>query len=210
MDRGKVLAGAAAALLAGSLAASAQVTATQPTSDQARAMQGKPPAPEEMCPLQLDIDLSKTPTHHALNELAIGKPWAAKGVRGFVCDKARFMSMFVVQQKKKRDKVLLVVSPRLATDWFRQDVNLTVQVLVNGEVKLTKQWEDLTIGTEEGAAAAWGVWGSSSSKSPRAEWWVPTADLQSWFAEGSKPSVRMLLVISDSEEEDGEEDEEED
>jgi hypothetical protein len=42
---------------------------------------------------------------------------------------------------------------------------------------------------------------ASSSKSPRAEWWVPTADLQLWFAEGSKPSVRLLLQISDSEDE---------
>jgi len=177
----------------------AQVTASQPSAKEVRAIQGKPPALTEMCPLQVDVDLSKTPTHHSLAELPIGSPWVAKGVQVFVCDKAHFVSLSVVKEKEKRDKVRLVVSPRLATGWFRQDVNLTVQVLVNGQVKLTEQWEDLTIGSDDNAAAKMGALWASSSKSPRAEWWVPPADLQSWFAEGSKPSVRLLLQISDSE-----------
>jgi hypothetical protein len=182
----------------------AQVTASQPSANEVRAIQGKPPAPTVMCPLQIDIDLSKTPTHRALTELPIGSPWVAKGVQAFVCDKAHFVSLSVVKEKEKRDKVRLVVSPRLATGWFRQDVNLTVQVLVNGQIKLTEQWEDLTIGSDDNAAAKMGALWASSSKSPRAEWWVPTADLQLWFAEGSKPSVRLLLQISDSEDEEDE------
>jgi hypothetical protein len=80
---------------------------------------------------------------------------------------------------------------------MRQDVNVTLQIVVNGEVKLAKKWEELTIGTEEGAAHAMGMWGTSSSKSPQAEWWVPTEDLQSWFAEGSTVKMRLLLEIEE-------------
>lgn len=195
---------AAIAMLLFAVVVGAQVTASQPSANEVRAIQGKPPAPTVMCPLQIDIDLSKTPTHRALTELPIGSPWVAKGVQAFVCDKAHFVSLSVVKEKEKRDKVRLVVSPRLATGWFRQDVNLTVQVLVNGQIKLTEQWEDLTIGSDDNAAAKMGALWASSSKSPRAEWWVPTADLQLWFAEGSKPSVRLLLQISDSEDEEDE------
>ena len=92
--------------------AGAQVTASQPSADEVRAIQGKPPALTEMCPLQIDVDLSKTPTHRSLAELPIGSPWVAKGVQAFVCDKAHFVSLSVVKEKEKRDKVRLVVSPR--------------------------------------------------------------------------------------------------
>ena len=197
-------AGITCLLLLGPGVAWAQVTATQPPPEEVRAIQGKPPAAAELCPLQLDIDLSKTATHRSLIELPIGNAWYAKGVGGFVCDKARFVSVFLVKDKEKREKIRLVVSPRLATDWFRQDVNLTVQFLVNGQVKLTEQWEDLTIGSDDNAASRMGALWASSSKSPRAEWWVSAADLQAWFADGSKPSVRLLLQISDSEDEEEE------
>ncbi|MEP7011355.1 MAG: hypothetical protein ABJC13_13615 [Acidobacteriota bacterium] len=179
----------------------AQVTGSKPTPDEVRATQGKAPAPNELCPLQLDIELARTPTHRSLAELPVGSPWFAKGVADFVCDKAHFVSFSAVKEKEKRNKVLLVATPRLSTGWFRQDVNLTVQVLVNGEVKLTKQWEDLTIGSDDNAAARLGAMWASSSKSPRAEWWVSSEEFGSWFAEGSKPMMRLLLQISDSEEE---------
>jgi hypothetical protein len=192
-------------LMATTHRAEAQVTASEPSADEVRAIQGKPPAPSELCPLQLDIDLAKTPTHRSLGELPIGNSWHAKGVGAFICDKARFTSFFIVKEKERRNKVLLVASPRLSTNWFRQDVNLTVQVLVNGQVKLTKQWEDLTIGSDDNAAGRMGALWASSSKAPRAEWWVPTSDLESWFAEGSNPSIRLLLQISDSEDNEDEE-----
>ncbi len=136
----------------------------QPTRDEVRATQGKAPAPNELCPLQIDIELARTPTHRSLAELPVGSPWSAKGVADFVCDKAHFVSFSAVKEKEKRNKVLLVATPRLATGWFRQDVNLTVQVLVDGGVKLTKQWEDLTIGSDDNAAARMGaLWASSSA-----------------------------------------------
>src|SRR6185436_6115344 len=78
--------------------AAAQVTASQPSTDEVRAIQGKTPAPAELCPLQLDIDLAKTPTHRSLAELPIGNSWHAKGVGAFVCDKAHFTSFFVVKE----------------------------------------------------------------------------------------------------------------
>ncbi len=188
-------------LLISSLAV-AQVTGSQPTQDEVRATQGKAPAPNELCPLQLDIDLAKTPTRRSLAELPVRSGWNAKGVGDFVCDKAHFVSFSIAKEKEKRNKVFVVATTRLATGWFRQDVNLTVQILVNGEVKLTKQWEDLTIGSDDNAAARMGALWASSSKSPRAEWWVSSEEFASWFAEGSKPMMRLLLQISDSEEED--------
>jgi hypothetical protein len=58
-------------------------------------------------------------------------------------------------------EVLLNVSALLSTEYVRQDVNLTIQILVNGEVKQTEQWRSLTIGTDQGAAAYIPFGGSS-------------------------------------------------
>ncbi|HEX3526146.1 MAG TPA: hypothetical protein VH988_03690 [Thermoanaerobaculia bacterium] len=61
----------------------------------------------------------------------------------------------------------LEVTPTLSTEWYRQDVNLTITLLeTDGKTVLgRKSWTDLTIG-KENAASAIGMWGSSSSKSP--------------------------------------------
>ena len=169
----------------------AQVTATQPTEEQARAIQAKSGAPQEMCPLQLDIELEPKPKHLALLDRPIGQLWSFMDTKNFICDKAQVQSVSLTRVKEKRDKTLLRVVTGLTTDWFRQDVDLTVQLLVNGEVKQTKQWASLTIGNTASSAFTFG----SRPKAPEAEWWVPTADLQQWFAPGQKPSLRLLLVV---------------
>ncbi|HBL29277.1 MAG TPA: hypothetical protein DD490_20795 [Acidobacteria bacterium] len=172
-----------------------QVTASQPTPEQIREMTG---APQELCPLLLEINLARTEKKRAIADLPTPGSWIEnRGLSRYVCDKAQVRSVSLLREREKKGKVLLVASPRLTTGWMRQDVNVTVQLIVNGEVKLSEKWEELTIGTEEGAAAALGMWGTSSSKAPKTEWWVPAEDLQSWFGDGNEVKLRLLLEIEE-------------
>ena len=172
----------------------AQVTATQPSEEQVRAAQGLAPEPKEMCPLQLDLDVAGTPRKRSAMDLPDGSSWVTTATRDFACDKAQVQAVRLRRGKEKRGETELFAAIQLATGWFRQDVNMTVQLLVNGEVKRTQQWRDLTIGSEN-AASTLGVWGSSSSKTPTAEWKVPSEELRSWFAEGARPSLRIVLEV---------------
>lgn len=171
-----------------------QVTASQPTKEQIQEMTG---APEELCPLLLEINLARTERKKSIADLPTPGSWVEnRGLNRYVCDKAQVQSVSLRREREKKGKVLLVASPRLTTSWMRQDVNVTVQLVVSGEVKLSEKWEELTIG-EEGAAAALGVWGTSSSKAPRTEWWVSAEDLQNWFGEGKDVKLRLLLEIEE-------------
>jgi hypothetical protein len=107
--------------------------------------------------------------------------WTSKGTERFVCDKARVKQLRVTRLPRplnmrvgpgmhpwtKGAFMELVVTPTLITEWYRQDVDLTITLFeADGKTVLgTKFWDDLTIG-KENAASAIGMWGSSSSKSP--------------------------------------------
>jgi len=107
--------------------------------------------------------------------------WTSSGTERFVCDRARVKQLRVVRSPRpleihvgpgmhpwtKGAFMELEVTPTLTTEWYRQDVNLTIMLLeADGKTVLGRQlWSDLTIG-KENAASAIGMWGSSSSKSP--------------------------------------------
>jgi hypothetical protein len=107
--------------------------------------------------------------------------WTSKETERFVCDKARVQQLKVTRSPRPLEMRVgrgmrpwtkgafmeLEVVPTLTTEWYRQDVDLTITLFeADGKTVLgTKFWDDLTIG-KENAASAIGVWGSSSSKSP--------------------------------------------
>lgn len=107
--------------------------------------------------------------------------WTSKETERFVCDKARVKQLMVTRSPRPLEMRVgpgmhpwtkgafmeLEVTPTLTTEWYRQDVDLTITLFeADGKTVLgTKFWDNLTIGREN-AASAIGVWGSSSSKSP--------------------------------------------
>jgi hypothetical protein len=107
--------------------------------------------------------------------------WTNKETERFVCDKARVKQLRVTRLPRPLEMkpgrgmrpwtkgafMELEIVPTLTTEWYRQDVDLTITLFeADGKTVLgTKFWDDLTIG-KENAASAIGMWGSSSSKSP--------------------------------------------
>ncbi len=88
----------------------------------------------------------------------------------------------------------------MATEWFRQDINLTVALLAADGRELGKRtWESLTIGNDAGSALVFG----SRTKSPALEIEMPEADFLQLFANEQRPMVRVVLdVVEEEEEED--------
>jgi hypothetical protein len=119
--------------------AHAQVTASQAPTP--------PPREEtELCPLQLDVDLTKMASaSHRIVDLPAGAAISANTSR-FVCDKARVERISIGKEKERPREVLIVVNALLSSGWMRQDVDLTVSLLVNGQVKKSETFRALTIG----------------------------------------------------------------
>jgi len=180
------------------LVAITYLTLAAPALGQVTASQAPTPAPQqvtEICPLQLDVDLAKATAVGGQSFIKMPeKGGIVMPTSRYVCDKARVQSITVRKEKDRKREVLLNVSALLSTEYVRQDVNLTIQLLVNGEVKQTEQWRSLTIGTNQGAAA-YIPFGGSSPKVREGKWWIKRADFDSWFGEGSKPSVRVMLEV---------------
>jgi hypothetical protein len=167
-----------------STAVAAQVTVSQgPIS--------APPQAKEICPLQFDLDLSTQALHKSFLDVPEGAT-VSVSTGQYVCDKACVTSISFTKLKQRTREVQLVASVNLATGWIRQDVNLTIQFLVNGVVKRKEEWRSLTIGTTEGAAA-WIPLGGSSPKARELKWWAKKGELDDWFADSAKPSVRVSL-----------------
>jgi hypothetical protein len=173
------------------LASITYLTLAAPAFGQLTASQAPTPAPQqatELCPLQLDVDLTKATAAGGQSFLKMPEKGGIVMPSGrYVCDKARVQSITVRKEKDRNREVLLNVSALLSTEYVRQDVNLTIQLLVNGEVKQTEQWRSLTIGTNEGAAG-YIPFGGSSPKVREGKWWIKRVDFDNWFGEGSKLS----------------------
>src|SRR5687768_15946041 len=173
------------------LAASAALAlaAATPLVGQVTATQAPTPTPsQEICPLQLDFDLS--PHLAKLREAPEGTAVSASTSR-YVCDKARVEHITVRKTTDRPREVLLEVSALLSSKWMRQDVNLTVSLLVNGQVVKSEQFRSLTIGDPNANWAARNVsFAGSSSKERGLRFWVKRAQFTEWFGPSSKPSVR--------------------
>jgi hypothetical protein len=185
-----------------------------PTLAQVTATQAPTPLPEqltEICPLQLDFDMTKSAEGGTFIRAPEGASLSTSSTSRFVCDKARVQSITVTKEKDRPREVLLTVSALLSSSWMRQDVDLTVSLLVNGEVKKSEQYRSLTIGDPNTNWASRNVsFAGSSSKTRGIRVWVKRSDFNAWFGEGSKPSVRVVMaVVDDDDEEENEVEEEE-
>jgi hypothetical protein len=107
------------------------------------------------------------------------------GTDQYVCDKAHVKGLSVSRRPKalggdvrkqmlddvtvwpRGAAMVYVIAPSIATDWFRQDIDLTISAVAkSGEVLATRHWDDLTIGADN-AASKVGLPGASSTKTPK-------------------------------------------
>lgn len=187
---------AALALLAAP--AIAQVEAKEVTEDQARAISGEavPGVVEKKSPMLLDVPLQSKGGTPMLRYFSLGtKVWKTEETARFVVDKARVNSITVTKEKAKKGRSQYRFEVSLSTDWFRQDIDLTLALLA-GERELAKRtWDNLTIGNDAGAVLTFG----SSSKSPELE--VELADSE-WAAIEAGPPLRMNILVDVQGEED--------
>ncbi|HWM92428.1 MAG TPA: hypothetical protein VN493_16810 [Thermoanaerobaculia bacterium] len=179
--------------------AAAQVTASQaPTPT---------PAPEqELCPLQLDIDLHHLERVARQTILAMPAGGALRTrTAQYTCDKARVESVSISKENERPREVLITIDALLSSGWMRQDVNLTVSLLVNGEVKKSESFQALTIGDPNANWASRNVaFAGSSSKSRGLRFWLKRSEFEKWFAQDANAQVRVRLEVVD----DGEDEEE--
>jgi hypothetical protein len=174
------------------LSASAEVTGGHASPDA-----GKLEDVEVQSPLLVQISLLPTDTRTP-GTYTIG----AQGARDLahmpvnasqnVCDKARVQYVRVTKLKAPNDKVRLAILASLSTDWFAQSVTVTIR-LVDGEKQIKSQTWNVRIGRDINM----GVWGESSSKSRELDVDLATSDLETLFAEGHAPTVRVQVAIDD-------------
>jgi hypothetical protein len=126
--------------------------------------------------------------------------WTTRETAKFVCDRAVVRSVRLKHTLRRKGQALIEVIPEVATEWFRQDIDLTVALLAADGRELGKRtWESLTIGNDAGSALVFG----SRTKSPALEIEMPEADFLQLFADDQRPMVRVVLdVVEEEEEED--------
>lgn len=136
-----------------------------------------------------------------------------KGTDLYVCDKAHVPRLTVSRRPKplggesrrpmldevnvwpKGAAMVYIISPTISTDYFRQDIDLTITATTQtGEVLATRMWDDLTIGADN-AASKLGVWGSSSTKTPKLI--VPVTEAQVERFEAEPFLVKIVIEIQD-------------
>lgn len=140
------------------------------------------------------------------------KPLGDPGVNGrtlydtkpYVCDKARVPRITVMKRANRKGGFDLEVTPVLMTEWYRQDVNLTLAILSEGKLIRRKDWKAMTIGNDNSAANKMGVWaaGASTTKQPVATFAFGPGEFEGLFGEGKAPTLRLILEIVDAEEDD--------
>lgn len=136
-----------------------------------------------------------------------------KGTDLYVCDKAHVTRLTVSRRPKplggdsrvpmldetsvwpRGASMVYVVSPTISTDYFRQDIDLTITAITQtGEVLATRTWDDLTIGADN-AASKMGLWGASSTKAPKLV--LPVTEAQVERFEAEPFLVKIVVEIQD-------------
>lgn len=111
-------------------------------------------------------------------------------------DKAK-AKWVAVRRDYEGDKVIVRVGVPLSTEWTRQDLDLRISLHSAGKEVAAKAFEDLTIGSEDSAAAKLGMAFSSTSKTPEAEFKLERSAWDAMFVDGAAPVVRVVIAIEE-------------
>jgi hypothetical protein len=171
----------------------AQVKARQGTPEEKLSSSENSPLTEVPSPMVLEIPLEKA----KLDARPVDSVWTTRDTAKFVCDKATVTQVQVGKKRGRKGQVLLEIAPMLRTDWMRQDIDLTVALLAADGTEVGKRvWDDLTIGSDKYSMFVFG----SQSKSPKLEVKLSESDLAALYANGSAPSLKIIVDIQGEEE----------
>ncbi len=172
----------------------AQVTGGQAPPDAAPAAPPPQPADVEVpCPLLVQVSLLPTkPGGRSLLSMPPESTQTFK-TRQYVCDKARVEYVRLAKRKASHDKIRVVVTAGLSTDWFAQRVTMTLG-LYDGEKQLKSEAWKLRIGHDNFASGS--VFGASS-KAKEIEVELSQQELEDLFAAGHAPTVKVQVAIND-------------
>lgn len=199
-------------LLFAPAASLAQIEARQATPEEV-ASPGTEADVEVPSPMLLEMSLGPRQDgkvqRKSLHEIPMGQTRTFWDTKKFVSDKARVRRVQVTKRQGKKKMIDLEVSPTLSTEWYRQDVDLTIALVADEKEIQRKTWDDLTIGSDDNAANKMGcmVCGASSSKTPKATFSLKQEDFDAMFADGKTPLVRVILAVEKGGDEDEEEEE---
>ena len=197
------------ALVPVSLGAQVEVRQAKPEDLSAPGTQGDQKVPSPMLiDLSLGAKVDGKVERKPFNEIQFGQARTFWETRKYVCDKARVVRVQVTKRKGRRGTVEIEVAPTLSTEWYRQDVDLTISLISDGKDLDRKTWDDLTIGSDDNAANKLGCWvcGASSSKTPKAVFTFKEAEFNALFGEERAPLVRVIVDVQKGDEEEEEED----
>lgn len=182
------------ALGPGSQPGIAQSEARQATPDEvAKAERGPQAAAlqEVPNPMLLEVKLGAGgfgPRIPAL-DASSGKYWFTTSTAKFVCDRARVQRVAVRRLSNSKKKIELEVSPTITSEWYRQDIDLTMTLeAASGEVLARRAWDDLTIGNGGGPY-------SGRTKSPELKLTLTPERFAQLFESAEPPILRMTVEI---------------
>ena len=171
---------------------SGQTTARQATPEEVAKAERGPQAEaleEVPNPMLLEVKLKSGPGRPAFASLKKHDVWSTAETAQFVCDRARIQRLAVEMNKVKDSGVEMIVYPIISSGWYRQDIDLTVEVLSATGRRLARRfWNDLTIGNAAGPYAG-------HTKSPKLLLVLHRDAFEREFTEDNPPTVRVLMEI---------------
>lgn len=132
----------------------AQVSVRQATPEETAKIERGPSATSDVeiaNPMLFEIPVAKLDGANALRNVAPkSEPFKTRQTRKYVCDKARVEEIKLTTGKlrEKANTVSLELAVTVASGWFRQDVDVTLDFLDPDGKKIlpTRHWDDETIG----------------------------------------------------------------
>jgi hypothetical protein len=169
-----------------------QVQARQGTKEEDH-LPGETVKTEVPSPMVVEIGLEKAKLHLR----PFDSVWTTRETAQFVCDKASVTQVQILKKHGKKGQVVLEIAPTVATDWMRQDIDLTVAVLGSDGAEVGKRaWDNLTIGNDKYSGLVFG----SQSKAPKLELKLSETDLASLYSDGKSPRIKVVVDIQDKDE----------
>ncbi len=177
----------------------AQSQVRQATPEEVAALEGRAAAPtagEVGNPMLIEVSLAGSGNRRALWDLEPGLAFVSRESGRFVVDKARITHVMVTRGKEKRGRLPLTIRAALTSEWYRQDVDLTIVLETeDGQGLGRKTWDDLTLGNSGGPYAG-------RTRTPELEVEVPVATWNREFTAGRNPKIRVLMEVQGDEDDD--------
>lgn len=189
------------ALVCGTPPSQAQVSARTATPEEVRQVESGPKASEEQMasPMLLEVPLRSVSGIPAPAWMAKMKApiWSSSESRKFVCDRARVERVMFKHGKPKKDFVAVTLTARIASEWFRQDIDVTLTLIdLDGKEVAKRIWDDETFGNDSGLTFG------GHSKFLKLDAKVPRAEWDRWMAEEGSPTIKILLDVQGGESDD--------